>query len=229
MPRIELRSATFFVQDTGIGISPDKHEEIFQAFTQVDASSARRYGGIGLGLAICDRLINAMGGEITLQSNIGEGTRIGFEVALHFCDDKIAELTELTKTSHEIKGLEVLMVEDDTTNRMVTNSYLTELGYRVISAETGEEAITILTKETPSLVLLDISLPGIDGLAILEHIRAHNNPLVADMPVVAMSAHVFTEEVDQYLAAGMNGFLGKPFSMEDLNNTVISVFGGQYR
>ncbi len=115
------------------------------------------------------------------------------------------------------------MVEDDATNSMVTSNYLEHLGYRVTAAETGEEALRFLDVVKPSLVLLDISLPGIDGLTILKHIRAHADGSISNMPVIAMSAHVFTEEVDRYLKAGMNGFLGKPFSIENLEQAIAKV------
>jgi two-component system sensor histidine kinase TorS len=109
---------------------------------------------------------------------------------------------------------------------MVTSNYLEHLGYRVTAAQTGEEALKFLEVVKPSLVLLDISLPGIDGLTILKHIRAHADNSISDMPVIAMSAHVFTEEVDRYLRAGMNGFLGKPFTIENLEQTIAMVASG---
>ena len=227
-PGADQNSVTvnFVVTDTGIGIAENKQEEVFQAFTQVDASSARVHGGIGLGLAICDRLVNAMGGEITLHSEPGEGTRIGFEVDIDICEAASAPQTAAITTANFVTSERVLMVEDDATNSMVTQSYLQHLGHWVMTAQNGEEALTLLDQGDLSLVLLDISLPGIDGLTILRHIRAHTDPAIAELPVIAMSAHVFTEEVDEYLAAGMNGFLGKPFSMEDLEKAIATVISG---
>ena len=216
----------FSVTDTGIGIAGDKQQEIFQAFTQVDASSARRYGGIGLGLAICDRLVNAMGGEISLDSDLGEGTRIGFEIDFDICQSTFLTQTDPIAFPAITDSARVLMVEDDATNSMVTRSYLQNLGHCVIAAQSGEEALILLDQGNLSLVLLDISLPGIDGLTILKHIRTHSDRTIAELPVIAMSAHVFTEEVDQYLGAGMNGFLGKPFSLEDLEHAIAQAISG---
>ncbi len=214
----------FSVSDSGIGIPQDKQQEIFQAFTQVDASSARRYGGIGLGLAICDRLVNAMGGKITLESEPGKGTKIGFKVDFEVCQSvPQAEMRAAPATTDSIS---VLMVEDDATNSMVTHSYLQHLGHHVTTAQSGEEALKLLDEGKFSMVLLDISLPGIDGLTILRHIRHHADRTIAALPVIAMSAHVFTEEVDQYLSAGMNGFLGKPFSLENLEHAIARVVSG---
>tara|TARA_B110000971_G_scaffold77064_1_gene79173 strand:+ start:12877 stop:15786 length:2910 start_codon:yes stop_codon:yes gene_type:complete len=211
----------FLVEDSGIGIAKNKQAEVFQAFTQVDTSSARRYGGIGLGLAICDRLVDVMGGKITLNSELGSGTEIGFTLEIGLCDS--APVHQQLLTLPIVNGIDVLMVEDDVTHSMVTSNYLEHLGYRVTAAQTGEEALKFLEVLKPSLVLLDISLPGIDGLTILKHIRTHADSLISNMPVIAMSAHVFTEEVESYLNAGMNGFLGKPFSIESLEKTIMNV------
>jgi len=216
----------FSVKDTGIGIAEEKQAEIFQAFTQVDASSARRYGGIGLGLAICERLIDAMGGKIRLQSTLGKGTQIEFEIEIIGCEATPGELLTTSQTTSFVEPINVLMVEDDETNSMVTNHYLESLGHCVVIASTGESAIDLLDMQDLSLVLLDISLPGIDGLAILKHIRSHPDPAISGLRVIAMSAHVFTEEVDRYLSAGMNGFLGKPFTLEQLGHAIAEVMNG---
>jgi len=219
----DMVNLQFSVTDTGIGIAKDKQQEIFRAFTQVDTSSARLYGGIGLGLAICERLVNAMGGKISLGSKIGEGTTIGFGIDVEIC----RAVSPAPQKKAAITGsIKVLMVEDDATNSMVTNNYLQHLGHQVIATQSGEEALNLLDKGGMSLVLLDISLPGIDGLTILSYIRTHADKTIAKLPVIAMSAHVFIEEVEHYLSAGMNGFLGKPFSLEDLEHAIEQAIGG---
>jgi two-component system sensor histidine kinase TorS len=220
-------SLQFSVIDTGIGIAQDKQEEVFQAFTQVDASSARHYGGIGLGLSICERLVNAMGGEIWLQSKLGEGTTIGFSIDAEICRAASATQPISPRVARITEGITVLMIEDDATNSMVTNHYLQHLGHQVIATQSGEEALSLLDTGGLSLILLDISLPGIDGLTILNYIRTHADKTIANLPVIAMSAHVFTEEIDYYLCAGMTGFLGKPFSLEDLEYAIIEAISGR--
>ena len=219
-------SVEFTVIDTGIGIAADKQEEVFQAFTQVDASSARRYGGIGLGLAICSRLVHALGGDIDLHSEPGRGTRIRFAVEMEICAAIAASPRAPVLPAKPGAGVDVLMVEDDATNSLVTRRYLQQLGHRVVVAASGEEALPLLDSDDFAMVLLDISLPGIDGLTILRHVREHPNPAVASMPVIAMSAHVFNEEVDEYLAAGMDGFLGKPFTLEALDQAIRGALDG---
>ena len=226
-PQGDIVNLQFSVIDTGIGIAKDKQQEIFQAFTQVDTSSARLYGGIGLGLAICERLVNAMGGKISLESKFGEGTTIGFGIEIEICRAVSQAPPKAQKQVDITDGIKILMVEDDATNSMVTNNYLQHLGHHVIATHSGEEALTLLDKGGMSLVLLDISLPGIDGLTILKYIRTHADKTIANLPVIAMSAHVFTEEIDYYLCAGMNGFLGKPFSLEDLEHAIVQAMSGQ--
>ncbi len=216
----------FRVIDSGIGIAQSKQAGIFQAFTQVDSSSARQHGGIGLGLAICERLVNAMGGSIALDSKLGKGTKIGFSVDMETCAAPSSSEAQQLEISNAIESIKVLMVEDDATNSMVTSNYLQHLGHDVTAATSGEAALQLLHEAEFSLVLLDISLPGIDGLTILKYIRTHPDKSIADMPVIAMSAHVFSEEVDEYLSAGMDGFLGKPFAMEDLERAIAQASTG---
>jgi len=225
--RQDSETLQFMVVDTGIGIAKNKQQEIFQAFTQVDAGSARHYGGIGLGLAICERLVNAMRGKIFLDSKPGEGTTIGFNIDAQICGAITSTREPPQKAATTIGDIRVLMIEDDAINSMVTANYLQHFGHQVITAQSGEEALSLLDKGDMSLVLLDISLPGIDGLTILNYIRTHANKTIASLPVIAMSAHVFSEEVDYYLCAGMNGFLGKPFSMEDLEHAITQVISGR--
>lgn len=222
----ELWRLQFVVQDTGVGIPLDKQKDIFRAFTQVDSSIARRHGGIGLGLAICDRLVAALGGEITLNSSPQQGTTIGFHLvmtvpaATHQAHEPDAPTSTLTDSFH------VLVVEDDPTNRMITRRYLEKLGHRITTADHGEAALGALDEQPIDLVLLDVGLPGMDGLTILGRIRKHNIAAVRQVPVIAMSAHVFQEEVDQYMSAGMDGFLGKPFSLGELADSIDRIAGG---
>ncbi|MGI9301627.1 MAG: TMAO reductase system sensor histidine kinase/response regulator TorS [Gammaproteobacteria bacterium] len=223
---VGTRRLRFQVQDTGIGIPADRQQDIFRAFTQVDSSTARRQGGIGLGLAICERLVTALGGEILLTSAPRRGTMVEF--SLEMCVPAAVARTEEEETSlaRSTGPCHVLVVEDDPTNRMITDRYLEKLGHRISTAENGELALKALDTEPIDLVLLDIGLPGMDGLSILKRIRQHSSSAVRDMPVIAMSAHVFQEEVDHYMSAGMDGFLGKPFSLNELAMSIDRVSSG---
>jgi len=211
----------FEVIDSGIGMDESRKEEMFKAFTQVDSSISRRYGGIGLGLAICRRLVDTMSGQIELESEPGKGTRIWFQLPFELSDKN--EQTHPGKSHIRSSSQTVLMVEDDPTNREVTHSYLTHSGHTVVARNDGEAALAYLKKTIPDLILLDVSLPGVSGLDVLKKIRASNNPAIKNIAVIAMSAHVFEEEVATYLSAGMDGFLGKPFSSEDLDRAISRV------
>ena len=140
----ERKRLTFSVTDNGIGIAKDKQAEIFHAFTQVDASTSRQFGGIGLGLAICERLVEAMGGNIHLESAPGKGTSVTFDVSIHSANPVVIANTGQFENQLDLPSLGVLMVEDDATNSMVTEQYLTRLGHRVVCANSGEEALRLI-------------------------------------------------------------------------------------
>ena len=218
----------FSVTDTGIGIAPDRQAEVLQPFTQVDSSTTRTHGGIGLGLAICERLVHALGGELSLRSTPGQGTCVSFSIQAGLVTDLPSDPAPCEAPSWPVaEPLDVLVVEDDSVNRSVVTSYLRKMGHRVIEADSGDRALALLAERRVSLVLLDISLPGMDGLAVLRGIRANRDASLRALPVVAMSAHIFDEEVSEYLDAGMDGYLGKPFSIEDLHCAMVAVAAGE--
>ena len=213
----------FEVIDTGIGVSEEKREEIFNAFTQGDASTSRRYGGIGLGLAICKSLVDLLGGSINLYSIKGEGTTVS--LMLDFNEPTELLTNQPTQMHSQHPPMTVMLVEDDQTNRLVVRHYLESMGHEVMIAEDGDIAIELLNQYAVDLVLLDISLPGTDGMTVVKEIRQSEVAADQPLPVIAMSAHVFHEEVKRYLKAGMNGFIGKPFTREDLSLIISQTLG----
>jgi two-component system sensor histidine kinase TorS len=162
-----------------------------------------------------------MGGQIELGRTLGKGTRIWFQLPFELSGQD--ELTHPVESYIRPSAQTVLMVEDDPTIREVTHNYLTHSGHTVVAINDGEAALAYLKKTIPDLILLDVSLPGVSGLDVLKKIRASNNPAIKNIAVIAMSAHVFDEEVATYLSAGMDGFLGKPFSWEDLDRSISQV------
>ncbi len=213
----------FEVKDTGVGIPESNHKNIFEPFTQVNSSISRQYGGIGLGLAICQRFIDAMGGKIKCNSEKGVGTTISFSLPfLLGNEDNMIE--PITSPTYErlLSSLNVLLVEDDEVNCMVAQSYLGKMGCNVTVAIDGFQALDRVKKDQYDVILMDISLPGKDGVQTTHEIRKLEgiNP---DIPIIAMSAHVFKEEVRQYLEAGMDGFLGKPIDPVRMNNVLYQV------
>lgn len=211
----------FTISDTGIGIPVEMQENVFEPFIQVDSSVARRQGGTGLGLAICRRLVRAMGGRIDVHSEPGAFARFMVEIPFRTAAQSLADADPGDAPAPELEPLDVLLVEDDPVNRMVTRRYLENAGHRVREATSGIEALRVLDREArPGLVLMDIGLPGMDGVETARRIRGHPQPGLSGLPIVAMSAHVFHDEIDEYLEAGMNAYLGKPFTPRQLMETL---------
>jgi two-component system sensor histidine kinase TorS len=211
------------VKDTGIGIAPDQRERIFDSFTQTDASVTRRYGGTGLGLAISRGLAQAMGGRLTVTSKPGKGSRFTLDIAL--APATVATPIRMGKNRKADSmgpALNVLVVEDDAATRLVACQFLGMLGHKAEAVPDGYEAVARFAEFAPDLVLMDISLPGQDGIATARELRKRGG---AKIPIIAMSAHVFTEEVERYLASGMDAYVAKPLNPEALTEAIRQVSG----
>ncbi|MBF0369040.1 MAG: response regulator [Magnetococcales bacterium] len=203
----------FSVVDTGIGIPEDVQEGMFEPFVQKDSSISRRYGGTGLGLAICKRLVDMMEGEINLQSVEGEGST--FLVSLPF-EKPIKPFLmphEADLPSIQLPPLAILLVEDDQVSRLVAQKLLEAEGHRITVCENGLEALETLDKMDENsfdAVLMDIRMPRMDGIEATRRIRAWDNPVLANLPVIALTADLLTDTVDMCHAAGMDGVTAKP-------------------
>lgn len=209
------------VKDTGIGIAPDQQERIFDSFTQTDASVTRRYGGTGLGLAISRGLAQAMGGRLTVTSKPGDGSLFTLDITLAPAVVATPIRKGMSrKTNGTGPALKVLVVEDDAATRLVACQFLAMLGHSAEAVPDGYEAVARFAEIAPDLVLMDISLPGKDGIATARELRRE-----AKTPIIAMSAHVFTEEVERYLASGMDAYVAKPLNLEALAAAIRQVSG----
>ncbi len=219
----------FEVTDEGIGLPPEQAGKVFDAFYQMDSSISRRYGGTGLGLAICKKLVTALGGEIGVESRPGEGSRFWFTVPFEAGDaaavQQAAHDGEQEGARH-LGARALLLVEDNEINRLVAKSFLEDMGHRVSLACDGHEALAAAERERFDAVLMDISLPGMDGVEATRRIRALADAEKRAVPIIAMSAHVFTSEIDEHLRAGMNAFIGKPMSPERLEAVLAEVLTG---
>lgn len=213
----------FEVSDTGIGISEQNQAHVFERFVQVDNRSNREYQGTGLGLSICNMLVSAMGGELSVESREGEGSRFYFSLPfqrVHSDQNTSANAVPVTANPSRHCHLQsepsnILVVDDSKTNLKIASVILRSLKHHVTTAESGEAAINLIKKQRFDLVLMDVNMPGIDGLEATRRIRK-GSPQMIQTPIIGLSASAFAEDVDLCLQAGMCGFLAKPISKTDL-------------
>ncbi|MFD0987039.1 ATP-binding protein [Methyloligella solikamskensis] len=207
----------FYIKDTGIGIPEDKRDLLFRRFSQVDNTVQRRFGGTGLGLAICKRLVDLMGGEIGVESEAGEGSTFWFRLVLPKAE-ATAQPT-LPERRVKLRPLDILLVEDLPMNQEIAAAYLEKEGHRVDLADDGADAVEAVQNKRYDLVLMDIQMPGMDGITATEKIRELGGAF-ATLPIIAMTANVLSEQVARFKAAGMNDHVGKPFAKPDLLRTI---------
>lgn len=223
----------FTVSDTGIGISADKLESIFDEFAQADPSTARKYGGTGLGLTICARLANLMGGSITVESTPGVGSIFRFAVPLKpeprdevankrsAAADSSPEADLPADLARDKAPLRILVADDVIENQFVIDSFLGGLGHLLTFVDDGQKALEKSANEKFDLVLMDIQMPEMDGLTATRLIRERETALGLDpLPVVALTADASQEDAALSLAAGCNSHLTKPVSMRALRKAV---------
>ncbi|MCA9637727.1 MAG: response regulator, partial [Myxococcales bacterium] len=208
----------FSVSDSGIGIAEDKLAHLFQSFHQVDASTARKYGGTGLGLAISKHLVRLMKGEIGVDSRPGTGSEFWFVLPLALTNaPALAASAPAPSRELDPAGRRLLVVEDNEVNLLITVSFLEQLGFRdVDTARDGLEALDRLTRADYDLVLLDVQMPGVDGVEVARRLRAERGGRNHATPLIALTASAMKGDQELCLRAGMNDYLSKPIRGDDL-------------
>ncbi len=228
-------SIRFSVTDTGIGISPEQKDRLFKPFVQANAGISRRFGGTGLGLSISKRIVNAMGGELDVESAEGKGATFWFEIPLPESDAdaaarvaKSAPAVAAGRAEDAIRALDrppsVLVVEDNPTNQLVAKAMLRKLGIEPRIEDNGLDALVAVSTADFDLVLMDVQMPGMDGLEAARAIRAMPEPK-SRVPIVAVTANAYGEDAANCRAAGMNGHVGKPFRREDMAIAIATALG----
>ncbi len=216
----------FSVKDTGIGMTAEQAAKLFQPFTQADTSTTRKYGGTGLGLTICKRLVEMMGGEIGVDSTPGQGSNFHFSAVFGLASQ------DLEKRSHligDLKDLRVLVVDDSTTSQNIFKEILESLKFAVTVTDSGEKALMEINKSSAQekdydLVIMDWKMPGMDGMEASRRIK--NSPGAFQKPKIIMATAYGRQEVMRQAAeAGLDGFLIKPVNPSVMFNTIMEVFG----
>ncbi|MDH5913815.1 TMAO reductase system sensor histidine kinase/response regulator TorS [Vibrio splendidus] len=219
----------FEVSDTGVGIDASEQACLFDAFTQTD-SGRNKTGGTGLGLAISKSIMLAMNGDIGVHSEEGEGSQFWFSLPLEV-GEKIETKATVIEACIRAK---VLLIEDNPVNCIVAEGFLNNLGHDVVIATTGQEARAIFSEQEFDIALVDINLPDCDGVELIQQLKddalqhEHEENVTRKVPpMIAVSAHVFNEEVESYLSSGFDGFLPKPLEKEALSQLIVTQLDGK--
>jgi PAS domain S-box-containing protein len=212
----------FLVRDTGIGIPKDKHDIIFESFTQASPDTTRHFGGTGLGLAICKKLVELQGGIIDLVSEPGKGSTFRFNLTFGIPEKSDKEpANEVTESYSGLEGKKILVAEDNKINFFVANKFLSGWGVKVTHAENGKIALDLLEKEDFDLIVMDLHMPVMDGIEATRVIRKSDNPRISNIPVVALTAAIMSENHDKIDDLSINDYVLKPFKPRDLFDKIL--------
>ena len=212
------------VTDTGVGMTKEFLKHIFDEFSQEESSARTHYKGSGLGMAISKRYVDLMGGNISVESEKGKGSTFTVELPLELTEADKVQKQASPGDSTDLTGVKILMAEDNDLNAEIAMVQLEELGIHITRASDGKEALKIFASNQPGtfdIIFMDIMMPNMNGYEATKAIRAlQNRPDARTIPIIAMTANAFAEDVQASLDAGMNGHLSKPIVMEEVIKTI---------
>jgi signal transduction histidine kinase/CheY-like chemotaxis protein len=218
----------FTVKDTGIGISPEQKKRLFTSFEQAESSTSRKYGGTGLGLAISKRIVELMNGTIWIESELGQGASFFFTIKIRGSRDSHIEADNSPQDTESVEtmafpGRRLLLAEDVEINREIVLELLKPMQFEIDCAVNGTEAVQKFTDQGGQydLIFMDLQMPEMDGFEATRQIRALDLPNAEKVPIIAMTANVFREDIEKCLEAGMNDHVGKPLDMGDVMKKLI--------
>ncbi len=203
------------VKDTGIGIPKDKMDSIFESFSQAHSNKKKNFGGTGLGLAITKKLVELQGGKILVSSQVGQGSTFAVELMYGIGQNPRIFEDEKSHSTANFRSLKIIVAEDNPVNQILIKHILNKWGCEYVVCNNGVEVLEWLDKEPFSVILMDIQMPEMDGLETLRHIR-ESKRAYSEIPVIALTADAFARSNPEYLKAGFQDFLTKPFKMEEL-------------
>ena len=205
------------VEDTGIGIPPEKLAMIFESFTQADAETTRKYGGSGLGLSICRELVRKMGSELKVKSEQGRGSVFFFDVLMPFEQRVMIVPKEKLRGLQKLTGVRILLVEDNAVNMKIARRFLHSWGASINTAENGQVAWDLFQQQPYDLLLVDLEMPLMDGKTLLTQVRNVNK----EVPAIAFTAAVYENMYDDLQRHGFNGYLHKPFRPDEMHRKIL--------
>ncbi len=211
-----------FVRDTGIGISKENHQIIFERFRQVETSDSRKYGGTGLGLSISKAFVELMGGEIWVVSELGNGSEFHFSLPLKTIQSMSVKKNQPKTEAYDFSGRTILIAEDEPANFTLLESWFEEESVNILHVKDGAEAVRLIkSNKDIDLVLMDIKMPVMDGIEATQQIRKFNT----NIPIVALTAYALAGDKDRCIAAGCNSYLPKPLKRNDLMSLMWRLMG----
>ena len=223
----------FLVRDNGIGMSADFKDKIFDAFTRAESSVTNKIQGTGLGMAITRNLVEAMGGTIDLESELGQGSCFEVFIELRIAEDRTVALAAQEKTDEQdgniLQGMRFLCAEDNELNAEILTELLKTEGAECTICENGEEVLKAFEQSAPGdydMILMDVQMPVMNGYEATKAIRRSSHELAKKIPIIAMTANAFSEDIQHSLAAGMNAHVSKPVEMKVLEKTIRSIKSG---